>query len=575
MTGSILIPALLSIVVSGVATQVAAQTADIVLINGNVITVDERNPRAEAVAIEGDRILAVGSNQEIEALRTVRTRVVDLEGKTLVPGLVDGHLHFAGLAADRGNALDLADAASEAEAAELVRRLARRMEPGLWITGSGWHTGNWPGEAWPIKATLDEAAPNNPVFLGGMHSHASWANSLALEAAELDAGTPDPPGGKLMRDDATGELTGVLIEDAQRILRSIVPAAARESLKDRIRKSVQLSLSYGFTGAHDMGTNLPTVQAYKELINESDFPFRINAIPRVLNAGEILDQILAEGPLVGYGDHRLTVRGVKVSIDGALGARGAALMKPYSDEPGNIGVIRVPYDQLYYIVERSLAAGFNVAIHAIGDRGNRLALEAVEQALSIHPVADHRIRIEHAQIVQLDDLPRFAELDVLASMQWMHATLDMPWAEARVGPERIRGGYAWRTLLNSGARLVGGSDEGARRFSPFMGIHAAVTRQNARGLPDTGWYPDQKLTRYEALKSYTLDAAYASFEEDVLGSLTPGKYADLVVLSKDIMTVPASQILETEALLTMVGGEIVFAREPYASTSEGQSEPAR
>ena len=574
MTRSILIPALLSIVVSGVATQMAAQTADIVFINGNVITVDERNPRAEAVAVEGDRILAVGSNQEIEALRTAHTRVIDLEGKTLVPGLVDGHLHFAGLAADRGNALDLADAGSEAEAAELVRRLARRMEPGQWITGSGWHTGNWPGEAWPIKATLDDAAPNNPVFLGGMHSHASWANSLALEAAKLDAGKPDPPGGKLMRDDATGELTGVLIEDAQRILRSIVPAAARESLKDRIRKSVRLSLSYGFTGAHDMGTNLPTVQAYKELINESDFPFRINAIPRVLNAGEILDQILAEGPLVGYGDHRLTVRGVKVSIDGALGARGAALMKPYSDEPGNIGVIRVPYDQLYYIVERFLTAGFNVAIHAIGDRGNRLALEAVEQALSIHPVADHRIRIEHAQIVQLEDLPRFAELDVLASMQWMHATLDMPWAEARVGPERIRGGYAWRTLLNSGARLVGGSDEGARRFSPFMGIHAAVTRQNASGLPDTGWYPDQKLTRYEALKSYTLDAAYASFEEDVLGSLTPGKYADLVVLSKDIMTVPPSQILETEALLTMVGGEIVFAREPYASRSEGESEPA-
>ena len=563
MARSTLPPALfLSILASGAVTPSAAQTADLVFINGNVITVDERNPRAEAVAIEGARILAVGSNAEIEALRVADTRVIDLEGKTVVPGLVDGHLHFAGLGADRGNALDLADAASEADAAELVRRLAQRMEPGQWITGSGWHTGNWPGEAWPTKATLDEVAPNNPVFLGGMHSHASWANSLALEAAELDAGTPDPSGGKLMRDEATGQLTGVLIEDAQRILRSIVPAGARESLKDRIRKSIQLSLSYGFTGAHDMGTNLPTVQAYKELINEGDFPFRLNAIPRVLNAGEILDQILAEGPLVGYGDHRLTVRGVKVSIDGALGARGAALMQPYSDEPGNIGVIRVPYDQLYYIVEKSLAAGFNVAIHAIGDRGNKLALDAVEQALSVHPVANHRIRIEHAQIVQLDDLPRLAELEILASMQWMHATLDMPWAETRVGPERIRGGYAWRTLLNMGTRLVGGSDEGARRFSPFMGIHAAVTRQDASGLPDTGWYPDQKLTRFEALKSYTIDAAYASFEEDVLGSLTPGKYADLVVLSKDIMTVPPSEILETEALITMVGGEIVFSRVP-------------
>ncbi len=415
MARSILTPALfLSVLTGGVVTQVTAQTADLVFINGNVITVDERNPQAEAVAVAGTRILAVGSNAEIDALRVADTRVIDLEGKTLVPGLVDGHLHFAGLGADRGSALDLADASSEAEAAELVRRLAQRMEPGQWITGSGWHTGNWPGEAWPTKATLDEAAPNNPVFLGGMHSHASWANSLALEAAELDAGTPDPSGGKLMRDEASGELTGVLIEDAQRILRGIVPAGARESLKDRIGKSIQLSLSYGFTGAHDMGTNLPTVQAYKELINEGNFPFRLNAIPRVLNAGEILDQILAKGPLVGYGDHRLTVRGVKVSIDGALGARGAALMKPYSDEPGNIGVIRVPYDQLYYIVEKSLASGFNVAIHAIGDRGNKLALDAVEQALTVHPVADHRIRIEHAQIVQLDDLPRLAELEILA-----------------------------------------------------------------------------------------------------------------------------------------------------------------
>lgn len=537
----------------------SAQTADMVLINGNIITVDGRAPRAEALAIQGDRILAVGSNAEINRLRDADTKVIDLLGKTVVPGLIDGHLHFAGLGADRGRSLELGEAKSEADVAARVRRTAERLEPGEWITGRNWHIGNWTVEEWPTKRSLDEAAPNNPVFLGGMHSHASWANSKALEAAGISRDTPEPPGGAIKRDES-GEPTGILIEDAQALIRSVAPATTQEPLKEQIKKSVLLALSYGFTGAHDMGTSLEAVAAYKELIAEDDFPFRINAIPRVVNAGDLLDEILAAGPLVGHGGHRLTVRGVKVSIDGALGARGAALMRPYDDDPGNIGVIRVPYDQLYFIVEKSLRAGFNVAIHAIGDRGNHMALDAVEAALQRVPVKDHRIRIEHAQIVRPEDLPRFGQLGVLASVQWIHATLDMPWAEKRVGPERIRGGYAWRTLLNTGARLVGSSDEGAATFSPFMGIHAAVTRQDANGWPEGGWYVDQKLTRLEALQSYTLDAAYASFEEDVLGSLTPGKLADMAVLSKDIMTIAAEEILETEVLMTIVAGEIVFER---------------
>jgi predicted amidohydrolase YtcJ len=536
-----------------------AQTADLVFINGNIITVDEQQPRAEALAVQGERILAVGSNAEIDRLTHSATRIVNLRGKTVVPGLIDGHLHFAGLGADRGQSLDLGEARSAESAANQVRRLAQRLESGEWITGSGWHIGNWSSEAWPTKHLLDQAAPNNPVFLGGMHSHASWANSLALDAAGITGSTPDPLGGKIMHD-RNGEPTGVLIENAQALIRGIVPAAAREPLTERIKKSVRLALSYGFTGAHDMGTSLETVEAYKELIARDQFPFRINAYPRVVNAGPLLDTILSAGPLAGHGNHRLTVRGVKVSIDGALGSRGAALMRPYTDEQQNIGVIRVPYDQLYYIVDESLKSGFNVAIHAIGDRGNQMALDAVEQALRQTPIADHRIRVEHAQIVRPHDLPRFGRLGILASVQWMHGTLDMPWAERRVGPERIRGGYAWRTLLNTGARLVGGSDEGAATFSPFMGFHAAITRQDANGWPDGGWYAEQRLTRMEALRSYTIGAAYASFEEDVLGSLTPGKFADLVVLSKDIMTVPAEEILTTQAVMTVVGGKIVFQR---------------
>ncbi|MFQ5816395.1 MAG: amidohydrolase [Terriglobia bacterium] len=542
-------------------TQALAQTADIILINGNVITVDERKPRAEAIAIQGERILAAGSNEEIKHLRESRTHVVDLQGKTVIPGMVDGHLHFVGLGSDRGASLDLSEARSEADVAAQVRRALGRVKRGEWITGGDWHTGNWDREQWPTKGSLDQAAPNNPVLLRGMHGHASWVNSKALEMAGITKNTPDPPGGKILRDDKTGEASGILIENAQALVRNKIPETSREPLKERIKKSIRLALSYGFVGAHDMGTSLQTVEAYKELIDVGEFPFRINAIPRVRNSGALLDEILKRGPLVGYGNHRLTMRGVKLSIDGALGSRGAAMMLPYEDEPHNLGVIRVPYEQLYFILEKSLKAGFNVAIHAIGDRGNQMALDAVEQALLGVPVQDHRIRVEHAQVVQLEDLPRFARLGILASVQWIHCTLDMPWAEKRIGSERIRGAYAWRTLLNHGARLVGGSDEGAKTFSPFMGIFAAVTRQDEKGWPQGGWYPDQKLTRYEALKSYTLDAAYASFEEDVLGSITPGKYADVVVLSKDIMTVPAPEILQTQVLMTMVGGKIVFERK--------------
>jgi predicted amidohydrolase YtcJ len=538
-----------------------AQTADLIFVNGNVITVDERRPRAEAVAIQGERILAVGTDEEIRRLGDRRTRVIDLQGKTVVPGLVDGHLHFVGLGSDRGNSVELGEARSEADVAAIVRRAAGRARPGDWILGGDWHTGNWGREEWPARKSLDEAAPNNPVFLSGMHGHASWANSKALEIAGITGRTPDPPGGKILRDEKTGEPTGVLIENAQALVRAKVPAADLTPLKQRIKQSVELALSYGFVGAHDMGTTLEAVDAYKELIDAGEFPFRMNAIPRVVNSGALLDQILGRGPLTGYGNHRLTVRGVKVSIDGALGSRGAALLAPYDDEPHNIGVIRVPYDQLYFIVEKSLKARFNVAIHAIGDRANQMALDAVEHALTRVPAKDHRIRVEHAQVVRAEDLSRFARLGILASVQWVHCTLDMPWAEKRVGSGRIASAYAWRTLLNSGARLVGGSDEGAATFSPFIGIHAAITRQDSKGWPAGGFYPAQRLTRLEALKSYTLDAAYATFEEDVLGSITPGKLADLVVLSKDILKVPAAEILQTRALMTVVGGKIVFERK--------------
>ncbi len=336
-------------------------------------------------------------------------------------------------------------------------------------------------------------------------------------------------------------------------------ASSTASLTDRIQKGVQLAVSYGVTGAHDIGTSLEAIDVYKSLIAAGQFPFRINAYPRVVDSGARLERILAAGR---YQDSemRLDVRGISVSLDGPLGERQAALLAPYSDDPSTVGVVRVPPEELTLILEKALKAGFTAAIHAIGDRANQMALDAVETALRQVPTKDHRIRIEHAEVLQPSDVPRFADLGVVVSWQWVHGPLDMPWAEKRLGPQRMPTAYAWRTVMSTGARVVGGSDEGAKTFSPFLAIHAAVTRQDAKGAPRDGWYPAQKLTREEALRSYTTDPAFAAFQEVRMGILAPGKFADLAVLSRDIMTISAEDILRTEALLTMVGGQIVFER---------------
>ena len=336
-------------------------------------------------------------------------------------------------------------------------------------------------------------------------------------------------------------------------------APSTTTLTERIQKGVQLALSYGLTGAHDVGASLQAIDAYKSLIAAGGLPFRINAYPRVDSAGETLERILAAGR---YQDPemRLQVRGVSVALDGPLATRQAALIAPYSDDPSTSGVVRVQDEELQRVLEKSLKAGFTAAIHAIGDRANQAALDAVEKTLKQIPTKDHRIRVEHAEVLQPGDVPRFADLGVLVSWQWIHSTLDMPWVEKRLGPQRTSTAYAWRTVMATGARAVGGSDGGASTFSPFLALHSAVTRQDAKGNPRAGWYPAQKLTREEAVRSYTTDPAFAAFQEVRMGTLAPGKFADLVVLSRDIMTVPAEDILRTEALLTMVGGQIVFER---------------
>lgn len=536
-----------------------AEVADSILTNGNIITVDPDRPAAEALAIRGDRILALGSADEMDRYRNGKTRVIDLAGATAVPGLIDAHLHFPRLG-KRTKELYLDETRSPEEAVEIVRGLVAKAKPGEWITGRGWHTATWNTD-YPDNAALTAASPDNPVYLIGMASHAAWVNQRVLELAGITKSTPNPPGGTIVKQAATGEPTGVLLETAMDLAGDLLPAETRASKKADIRLSVETALKLGLTEIHDAGVDAETIDIYEELLGEGELKVRLYVMYSIPDGGEELDAILATPPRIGLGNGMLTLRSVKAFADGALGARGAALLEPYSDQPGATGLVQNSEEELYKIVSKSMGAGYQAAIHAIGDRGNRMVLDAVRKAREAFPGKDARVRIEHAQVLAPEDIPRFAELDVIASMQPIHCTMDMGFAETRVGPERVKGAYAWRSLLESGARLAAGSDTPAfpvHYSNPIWGFYAAVSRQDNEGRPPGGWYPEQKVSRLEALKMYTIDAAYAAFEEDVKGTLTPGKLADVTVLSKDILSVPTPEILDAEVLMTIVGGKVMY-----------------
>ena len=543
------------------------ETADLVLKDANVITVDPDRPQAEAIAIRGDRILAVGTNDEIDALTGDTTRVLSLEGATVVPGLIDAHMHFPRLG-KRTKQLFLDETRSPEEAVAIVREQVEKRSAGEWVLGNGWHTVTWDGAAYPDNSALNEAAPDNPVYLVGMASHAAWVNDEALRIAGVDADgeTPDPPGGRIVRGADTGEPTGILLEQATLLVSNVLPQETRESKKEDFELSVRTATSMGLTSVHDAGGNYDDIEIYKELLEEGKLDVRLYVMFDIPSPGPVLDEYISKPPEIGLGDNRLTLRSLKVYADGALGARGAVLLEPYSDRPEAKGLVQNDEEALYEIVSRAMKAGYQVSTHAIGDGGNRALLNAVERAQEELPGRDPRHRNEHAQIISPDDIPRFAELGVIASMQPVHGTMDMGFVESRIGPERMEGAYAWKSLLDSGATLIGSADTPAFPVlwtNPMLGIYAAVTRQDADGNPPGGFYPEQRLTRMEALKMYTISAAYAAFEEDVKGTLTPGKLADITILSKDILSIPAPEILETEALMTIVGGEIVFQRAGF------------
>jgi predicted amidohydrolase YtcJ len=528
---------------------------DLLVVNAHVITMDRARSKAGAIAIQGDTISWVGSSEEAKKLFPISTHLVDLHGATVLPGIIDAHTHLLSLG-ESYLKLNLKGVTTQAEVIELVSQKAASVPPREWILGWGWDEGKW-SSPYPSNTELNKAAPNNPVYLVGLHSFASWANKNALEIAGITKDTPDPDQGKIVRDERTGEPTGVLLNRAQQLVNKHIPPMTLAQVKTALQLAAQECVRNGLTSVHEAQVSGTMVQALRELVREGKMPVRMFAM---LDAADhaLADEWLKRRPEIDP-HHQLTIRAFKIFADGALGSRGAALLEPYSDAPQTRGVITTPEADIYQLTRRSLQQGFQVCTHAIGDRANRYVLNAYQDALKDVPQAhDPRLRIEHAQVLAPEDIPRIARLGVIASMQPTHATSDMGWAEARLGPQRIKGAYAWRSVLKTGAHLPLSSDFPGETMNPFYGIYAAVTRQDPQGNPPGGWYPDQRLTLDEALRGYTIEGAYAEFDEKAKGSIEPGKLADLTVISDDITKLSPSQIVNIRVLKTFVGGKVMY-----------------
>lgn len=536
--------------------------ADLVLRRGKFVTLTAERPVAEALAISGGRIDAVGSDAEISRYIGPETEVIDLAGALAVPGLIDSHAHFL----DMGLAqmtVDVVGTKSVSEIAARVREAARQAPEETWIQGHGWDQNDWRDASFPTHESLDRVAPNHPVYLVRIDGHAGWANSKAMELAGIDAETPDPEGGEVLRDEE-GNPTGVFIDRAAELITDRIPPPTESRLWEAFQRAQQMCLAEGITTLHDAGAGENSIGLYRKALEQGELRMRLYVMLSASEEG-LLGRYFSHRPEIGP---RLTIRAVKVVADGALGSRGAALLEDYADRPDWRGLMIVPEEEIYRLSTRALSAGYQMAVHAIGDRANRQVLDAYQRAFEDRPQGNSpRFRIEHAQILDQVDIPRLAQLGVIASMQGVHATSDMPWVEARVGEERAEeGAYAWQSLLRSGAKIANGSDAPVESVSVLEGFYATITRQNQAGKPEGGWLPEERMSREQALRSYTLDAAYAAFEEREKGSLEPGKLADITVLSKDIMTIEPHEILETEVVFTMIGGKIVYQKMPATSS---------
>jgi predicted amidohydrolase YtcJ len=535
-----------------------AEPATLIVHNAQVYTMHAAQPTAEAVAVRDDRIVLVGSSEAALELRGPATRVVDANGATLVPGIQDAHGHFTGLG-ESLQVLQLRGTTSFEQIVEMVKARAATARPGEWIRGRSWDQNDWPTKDWPHHQQLTDAAPNNPVYLTRVDGHAALVNKAALDAAAVTRATADPAGGRIIRD-ARGEPSGVLVDAAQGLVASKIPAVSDAQLEEQILLADAEARQLGLTMVHDAGTTPEVVAAYKRLIDAGKLKTRLYVMLR--GPLTMLEPEFKKGPLINYGGHRLSVRAIKIGADGALGSRGAALLEPYSDEAGTSGFMTTPPQEIYAQTLAAARAGFQTCIHAIGDRGNRVAMDTFERVQTEVPGARNlRMRNEHAQILDAAEIPRFAKLNVIASMQATHATSDMPWVPARIGDARTQeGAYVWQRLLKSGVVLANGSDFPVEEPNPMLGFYAAITRQSPNGEPPGGWMPDERLSREEMLKSFTWNAAYAAHAEKDLGSLEVGKLGDMVLLDKNVMTVEPKEILSAHPILTIIGGEVVYER---------------
>ena len=533
----------------------APPTPDLLLLNANVITMAPGQPAAEAIAVSHDRIAWVGTGADARRLYPGATRVLDLHGATVLPGIIDSHTHLVELGKSLLQ-LNLKDVPSDKEAVERVKRRVATAKPGEWILGWGWDEGKWAAH-YPDNRALSAVSPNNPVYLVGLHTFAAWANKRALALAGISKNTADPENGKILRDPQTGEPTGILLNRAQKLVESHIPPMTLPQVEQAIELAARECGRNGLTSVHEAKVTPIMVDAFRDLIRQDRMPLRVYTMLDGADP-QLVATWLQRGPQMDP-QHRLTIRAFKLFADGALGSRGAALLEPYSDAPQIRGLMTTPEPTVYDLTRRALQRGFQVCTHAIGDRANRLVLDAYERALREVPTArDPRLRIEHAQVLAPEDIPRFSKLGVIASMQPTHCTSDKAWAEDRLGPQRVKGAYAWQSVLKTGAHLPLSSDFPGETLNPFYGIYAAITRQDPQGNPPGGWYPEQRLTLAEALRGYTLEGAFAEFEEKDKGSIEAGKLADFTVIDLDPAKVAPKDILNTRVLKTIVGGKVVY-----------------
>lgn len=522
-------------------------------INGYTLDNSGELIRFSNIVFDGGKVMAIGGAELNQ--RFPDATKIDGKNKVMLPGLIDAHGHVMGLG-ESILQVDLRESQSALDAAKMVQAYAKSQQQSPWIIGRGWNQVLWPGKAFPTASLLDEYVKNKPVMLSRVDGHASWVNSKALEIAGITKDTLDPPGGKIMRDER-GNPTGILIDNAESLLLKHLPKTSEDTLTAQLNAAGSHLLTEGITSVHDAGISRVVYDYYKKRVAEHSLPVRI--YPMIAATSPVLKQLLASGYVQDQYDW-LSIRSVKAYGDGALGSRGAALLKPYSDAPDNSGLLVTRETDLKSLFDLVLGSGFQLNFHAIGDRANRLALDQFEDSFSQVGGKRLRNRVEHAQVINVNDIPRFKALNIIPAMQPTHATSDMNMAEDRVGVDRLKGAYAWQTFLKQGSPVAFGSDFPVELSNPFLGLHAAVTRQDRNNSPDGGWIPSEAVTVKQAFRGFTLDAAYAAHQENILGGLTAGKWADFILIDQDIFTISPQDIWKTQVLETWIAGEKRFTK---------------